>query len=84
MNARTRLGIAAGFFACAPALLAAPRAVPAAGLQTIQHVIFIVQENRSFDHYFGTFPGADGFPSPLPCLPSISSKDLMPSIFVRW
>ncbi len=71
MNARTRLGIAAGFFACAPALLAAPRAVPAAGLQTIQHVIFIVQENRSFDHYFGTFPGADGFPSPLPCLPSI-------------
>ena len=24
--------------------------------------MFIVQENRSFDHYFGTFPGADGFP----------------------
>ena len=22
----------------------------------------IVQENRSFDHYFGTFPGADGYP----------------------
>jgi phospholipase C len=28
----------------------------------IEHVIFIVQENRSFDHYFGTFPGADGIP----------------------
>jgi phospholipase C len=28
----------------------------------IKHVIFIVQENRSFDHYFGTYPGADGFP----------------------
>ena len=26
----------------------------------IQHVIVIMQENRSFDHYFGTFPGADG------------------------
>jgi phospholipase C len=26
-------------------------------------VIFIVQENRSFDQYFGTFPGADGFPA---------------------
>jgi phospholipase C len=26
-------------------------------------VIFIVQENRSFDHYFGTFPGADGIPA---------------------
>jgi len=27
----------------------------------IQHVIVIMQENRSFDHYFGMFPGADGF-----------------------
>ncbi len=40
------------------------------GLQSLQHLIFIVQENRSFDHYFATFPGADGLPSPLPCLPS--------------
>jgi phospholipase C len=28
----------------------------------IEHLIFIVQENRSFDHYFGTYPGARGFP----------------------
>ena len=28
----------------------------------IKHVIVIMQENRSFDHYFGTYPGADGFP----------------------
>lgn len=28
----------------------------------IKHVIIIMQENRSFDHYFGTFPGADGIP----------------------
>jgi len=26
----------------------------------IQHWIFIIKENRSFDHYFGTFPGATG------------------------
>ncbi len=32
------------------------------GFDNIQHVIFIVQENRSFDHYFGTYPGADGLP----------------------
>jgi phospholipase C len=32
------------------------------GFDNIQHVIFIVQENRSFDQYFGTFPGADGLP----------------------
>ena len=32
-----------------------------------------MQENRSFDHYFGTFPGADGLPMtngvPSVCLP---------------
>ena len=32
------------------------------GIHHLQHLIFIVQENRSFDHYFGTFPGADGIP----------------------
>jgi phospholipase C len=26
----------------------------------IKHIIFIVKENRSFDNYFGTFPGANG------------------------
>jgi phospholipase C len=34
----------------------------ASGIHKIQHVIIIMQENRSFDHYFGTFPGADGLP----------------------
>lgn len=27
---------------------------------SIQHVIFMIKENRTFDHYFGTFPGAHG------------------------
>jgi phospholipase C len=31
-----------------------------AGIHKIKHVIIIEQENRSFDSYFGTFPGADG------------------------
>jgi phospholipase C len=40
-----------------------PRPIdPAAGIFNLDHLIFIVQENRSFDHYFGTFPGANGFP----------------------
>ena len=30
------------------------------GLMKIEHVVFIIKENRSFDTYFGTFPGADG------------------------
>jgi phospholipase C len=29
-------------------------------ISLIQHVVFIVKENRSFDEYFGTFPGANG------------------------
>ncbi|HEV2309826.1 MAG TPA: alkaline phosphatase family protein, partial [Acidimicrobiia bacterium] len=32
------------------------------GVHKIQHVIVIQQENRSFDTYFGTYPGADGIP----------------------
>jgi phospholipase C len=28
----------------------------------IEHVVIIMQENRSFDHYFGIFPGANGIP----------------------
>lgn len=31
-------------------------------IHKIQHVIVIMQENRSFDTYFGTYPGADGIP----------------------
>jgi phospholipase C len=34
----------------------------ALGIHKIKHVIVIMQENRSFDHYFGTYPGAAGLP----------------------
>ena len=36
---------------------------PLAGIHKIRHVVIIMQENRSFDSYFGTYPGADGIPS---------------------
>ncbi len=43
-------------------------------IHKIRHIIVIMQENRSFDSYFGTFPGADGIPMsdgvPAPCLPN--------------
>jgi phospholipase C len=54
-----------------PAVAARPsrRADP---IHLIRHVIIVMQENRSFDSYFGTFPGADGIPMrhgvPRPCL----------------
>jgi phospholipase C len=43
------------------------------GAGKIHHIIVIMQENRSFDSYFGTFPGADGIPmnngEPAVCVP---------------
>jgi phospholipase C len=38
-------------------------AVTPTGINKIRHVVMIVQENRSFDSYFGTYPGADGIPA---------------------
>jgi phospholipase C len=35
---------------------------PALVRDKIKHIIIIMQENRSFDTYFGTYPGADGIP----------------------
>jgi len=70
-----------------PALVQGPRLGPLApasarrwqspvqrsrGIHRIRHVVVLMQENRSFDTYFGTFPGADGIPfrhgRPAPCL----------------
>ncbi len=47
-----------------------------AGIHKIKHVVIIMQENRSFDSYFGTYPGADGIPGlagnpgTVPCAPN--------------
>ena len=33
-------------------------------LSDIEHIVILMQENRSFDHYFGTMPGVRGFQDP--------------------
>jgi phospholipase C len=43
----------------------------------IQHVVILMQENRSFDSYFGTFPGADGIPRGV-CVPTASGRCARP------
>ncbi len=47
---------------------------PAQAAYKIKHIIIIMQENRSFDTYFGTYPGADGIPMqngvPTVCVPN--------------
>lgn len=51
----------------------------------IKHIVFIIKENRSFDSYFGTFPGANGATQgtlstgqviPLQHLPDATSHDV--------
>ena len=37
---------------------------PAGALADIEHIVILMQENRSFDHYFGTMPGVRGFADP--------------------
>jgi phospholipase C len=70
---RARIGLTVATFTAAAMILSAmptvsgakaanQRAAVPAGLEKIDHIVFIVQENRSFDHYFGTYPGADGIP----------------------
>ena len=52
-----------------------PSRVDLKGIHKIKHVVIIMQENRSFDSYFGTYPGADGIPGlaghpgKVPCVP---------------
>ena len=57
---------AAGFAGLLPENLAraATRSPREFDLSQVKHLVFQMQENRSFDHYFGTFPGARGFNDP--------------------
>ncbi|MHB8851062.1 MAG: alkaline phosphatase family protein, partial [Acidithiobacillus ferriphilus] len=60
----TQLGLGSSAVIAAPHLLGVARA---AGIseenllrQKVEHVVVIFQENRSFDHYFGTFQPKNG------------------------
>ena len=48
--------------------------IVSAGIHKIKHVIIVMQENRSFETYFGTYPEADGIPmangTPTVCVPN--------------
>jgi phospholipase C len=47
-------------------------------VQDVEHIVVLMQENRSFDHYFGTLNGvrgfADRFPIPVPDAAGIVGK----------
>ena len=57
-----RLGITAAIgLLAATSALAQPASDP---LARIGHIVVIFEENRSFDNFFGRFPGANGLPTP--------------------
>ncbi|GLZ35154.1 phospholipase C, phosphocholine-specific [Lentzea sp. NBRC 105346] len=70
-----RLGAAAtAFTALSESIARAAEIAPATRTGTIddvEHIVVLMQENRSFDHYFGTLRGVRGFGDPRPVtLPS--------------
>ncbi len=59
---------ASAFASALPDSIARALAIPANNatgtLADVEHVVFMMQENRSFDHYFGTLRGVRGFGDP--------------------
>src|ERR1035437_1585245 len=70
-----KMGAAAGAAEVAASLLSGcgvskaisgnpPPTTTCAKLTDIEHVVILMQENRSFDHYFGSYRGVRGFSDP--------------------
>ena len=51
-------------FAAVAAALAVAGVSAADSLKDVEHVVLFMQENRAFDHYFGTMAGIRGFQDP--------------------
>ncbi|WP_394834473.1 phospholipase C, phosphocholine-specific [Pendulispora rubella] len=71
VSAATSAAVLAALPKSIQAALATPANRVSGTLQDVEHIIVLMQENRSFDHYFGTFNGVRGFGDPRPVpLPS--------------
>ncbi|WP_393062638.1 phosphocholine-specific phospholipase C [Streptomyces sp. LN549] len=77
LNRRRLLQLAGGTaaYTALSSSIARAASLPARGrtgsLQDVEHIVVLMQENRSFDHYFGTMNGVRGFGDPRPVtLPS--------------
>jgi phospholipase C len=55
-----------------PASIARALAIPAnhrtGTIEDVEHIVVLMQENRSFDHYFGSLQGVRGFGDPRPAV----------------
>src|SRR5882724_779415 len=77
----TNAGAAAALTTFPPVIqraLAIPAHNATGTIQDVEHIVILMQENRSFDHYYGAMNGvrgfADRFPIPVPDAPSIVGK----------
>ncbi|MFB9902793.1 phosphocholine-specific phospholipase C [Allokutzneria oryzae] len=62
VSRRTALKLGAAVSLLPPSLQVAMASPPRpGGLRAIEHVVFLMQENRSFDHYYGSLRGVRGF-----------------------
>jgi len=65
LQSTTGAGLAAAVLATFPPSIRKALAIPANNrtgtIQDVEHVVILMQENRSFDHYFGTLKGVRGF-----------------------
>ncbi|RLL69495.1 phospholipase C, phosphocholine-specific [Streptomyces sp. Z26] len=83
-------GASAGFAALSQSITRAaaiPASRRAGTIEDVEHIVVLMQENRSFDHYFGALRGVRGFGDPRPATPgagkdvwhqSDGAKDLLP------
>ena len=79
------VGLAAGagalLAACSGSTARRAASVRPAGsdIGAIDHVVFLVQENRSFDSYFGTYRGVRGFDDHAPGDPGVFAQPWSPN-----
>ena len=63
-------GLAAAALSAFPPGIRRALAIPASNktgtIQDVEHIVILMQENRSFDQYFGTLKGVRGFGDPRP------------------
>jgi phospholipase C len=79
LGAGATLAGLAGFDGALARALAAPRPRKRR-LSDIEHVVVLMQENRSFDHYFGTLRGVCGFADPKALVNPITGRSVFNQI----
>ncbi len=77
---------ATGLFAAFPSIaraLSIPPSVKTGTIEDVEHVVILMQENRSFDHYFGTLSGVRGFSDPYPAPAKAKEEQQNRDVFLQ-